>query len=202
MSRNAKEKDSVEDEQEVEDSALERILAAQQGKLFANHQMPLYSDALSEIRRGRKSSCWMWYIWPSLKAVRKHRMPNLLLADLAEAQEYLRHKTLGSRLVHITNRANERLDSGVPNRVLFGGGLDSMKFHESCTVFAVAALANGDEKSAAVFAKAVAFYGSINAAAVRALLDNDGSAKKLGLEGGLDIGSSLRQVMQLAKENR
>lgn len=145
---------------------MEVILAAQEGRLG---HFPSYEQALSEIERGRKLSCWMWYIFPSLKAVRQHRMPSMLLQDFEEAQSYLRHDVLGPRLVAITRMANFHLRRGVePNRLF--GFIDAVKFHETCTVFAVAAVAN--ESSESVFVEGLRLLGSqLNEQAVKGLKD-------------------------------
>ena len=173
-------------------SPLEEILAAQDGKTDWH---PPYSKALAEIRRGEKRSCWMWYIWPSMNEVRQHPTPSMLLSNLAQAQEYLRHETLRLRLVEITQVAVDRLlYGGVPPDVLFDGNLDSTKFHETCTVFAVAALANNDDEAATVFAKGHLAYGRLNGAAVDAL-------RKDEADEGVDIDVLLRKVHALARES-
>jgi uncharacterized protein (DUF1810 family) len=182
-------------------SALQYIVDAQEGTLSvggdagsATFDCPPFSTALEEIDRGEKRSCWMWYIWPSLRGVRVHRMPHLLLSDLAEAQTYLRHDVLGPRLVEITAAAVHQLHSGVPKGVLFDGNLDSTKFHETCSIFAVAAVLCNDMESAALFATALVFYGCLNPQAIGAIRDQDPDT-----ENAL-INSCIRTVMDLARQ--
>ncbi len=50
-----------------------------------------YDTALAEIRRGRKTSHWIWYIFPQLAGLGRSSMAeNYAIRDLAEACEYLR----------------------------------------------------------------------------------------------------------------
>ena len=46
-------------------STIDRFLKAQEDD---------YETALSEIKRGKKSSCWMWYIFPQIKGLGKSEM--------------------------------------------------------------------------------------------------------------------------------
>jgi uncharacterized protein (DUF1810 family) len=151
---------------------LELILAAQEGTLFDN-DFSTYQDALSELRHGAKRTCWMWYIWPSLTGVRAHRMPFMILS-FADHIAYLKHNVLGPRLIQCTKIAISQLEKSITKECLFDGSLDSIKFHESCTAFAVAAMASNDQKAALVFAKAFAFYGGrLNAKVVQVLQSNE-----------------------------
>jgi uncharacterized protein (DUF1810 family) len=150
---------------------LEAILAAQGGGLF---EFSTYHVALSEIRHGAKRTCWMWYIWPSLAGVRQHRMPSMILS-FAEHIKYLKHEILGPRLIQITEIAISQLGgkkNSIKKKRLFNGQLDSIKFHETCTAFAVAAMANNDKKAALVFAKSLEFYGGLNDTVVQVLQSN------------------------------
>ena len=151
---------------------LEVILAAQEGRVpfFAQ-----YSVALREIGKfGAKRSCWMWYVWPSLRTVRRHRQPSMLLSFPQHA-EYLRHEVLGPRLLNITAAANHQLSTRRSSmELLFGGSLDALKFHESCTAFAVAAVIIEDEEAASIFVESLQLCGGLNEKVVEALLhDND-----------------------------
>lgn len=159
-------------------SAIEAILAAQNGYLAG---YPGYPVALSEIRRGRKCSCWMWYIWPSLAGVREHRMPHMILS-FAESVAYVKHDVLGPRLLEITFYATSQLRRGIKGEILFGWELDSIKFHEACTAFAVAAVANNDVDSALVFAQGITLYGGLNPKVVQVLKSKGNSSVSVYLE--------------------
>ena len=54
-----------------------------------------YDTALAEIRRGRKTSHWIWYIFPQLDGLgRSSTARAYALGDLAEACAYLRDPLL------------------------------------------------------------------------------------------------------------
>jgi uncharacterized protein (DUF1810 family) len=69
---------------------LERFVEAQSG---------VYEQALSEIRAGSKRSHWMWFIFPQLKGLGSSSTADYFgIASAAEADAYLRHPMLGTRL--------------------------------------------------------------------------------------------------------
>jgi uncharacterized protein (DUF1810 family) len=58
-----------------------------------------FATALSELRAGRKTSHWIWYVFPQLAGL--GRLPTARrfgLADVDEAAAYLRDPVLGTRL--------------------------------------------------------------------------------------------------------
>lgn len=131
---------------------------------------PEYEIAYSEITSGRKKSCWMWYVWPTLRGVREHRMPDMVLESFGRCCEYLAHPVLGPRLADITQAAVRQLQNGIQDNHLFQSNLDSTKFCEACSVFAIAAaflLLNGywnDEEvtiSPQVFVDGLHYYGNV-----------------------------------------
>lgn len=171
----------------------EAIHAAQEGYLA---YYPTYQVALSEIRRGAKQSCWMWYVWPSLRAVRRHRMPGLLLPDLKSAVDYLQHSVLGVRLMEITKEAVWQLDSGrsTPKRLMCGG-LDSTKLHETCTVFAIAAAACDNYEAMELFGGLVhRHYGGLLESVLEVLREDESE-----LEYGGDVDEWTERVQTLVR---
>ena len=73
---------------------LERFLEAQERS---------YPTALSEIRYGQKMSHWMWYIFPQLKELGYSSTAKYYgINGRDEAEEYLSHPVLGSRLREIS----------------------------------------------------------------------------------------------------
>src|SRR5687768_13204126 len=76
---------------------LNRFLEAQAGD---------YETALDEIRRGRKRSHWMWYIFPQLDGLGfSETARRYAIKSVAEAKAYLAHPILGPRLVACTEAA-------------------------------------------------------------------------------------------------
>ncbi|HSQ78750.1 MAG TPA: DUF1810 domain-containing protein [Nitrospirota bacterium] len=70
---------------------LARFISAQEG---------VYDRALAELRDGRKSSHWMWYIFPQIDGLGHSPTTRLYsIKSLEEARQYLAHPVLGARLV-------------------------------------------------------------------------------------------------------
>ena len=107
---------------------LDRFLDAQQGD---------YAVALAEVRRGRKTSHWMWYIFPQIAGLGQSSTARYYsIRDLEEAREYYAHPVLGQRLREISGALLELRGS---DPVAVFGGIDSMKLKSSMTLFALAA---------------------------------------------------------------
>eukprot|EP00759_Apiculatamorpha_spiralis_P001832 PhF_6_TR10606/c2_g1_i1/m.17099 len=129
--------------------------------------------ALKEIHLGRKTSHWMWYIFPTLKGTRTTKHPELELPNLDACKAYLGHKDLRERLVVMTSACTGQLRAGVPGSTLFGKQhkYDFPKFHEVTTCFLMAAREVGDSEVIQVMEEAVAQLGGLHAATV-ALITN------------------------------
>lgn len=71
--------------------SLERFLQAQE-------QDGSYDRALAELKAGRKTGHWIWWVFPQLKGLgTSHNSMFYGLADEAEARAYLEHPILGAR---------------------------------------------------------------------------------------------------------
>ena len=70
---------------------------------FVKAQAGVYETALEEMRRGRKESHWIWYIFPQLKGLGFSETAQYYGIDgMAEAKAYLNHETLRKRLIEIS----------------------------------------------------------------------------------------------------
>ena len=98
-----------------------------------------HATALDEIRRGRKTSHWIWWEWPAFAPVRATSRPEYDLRSAAAAAAWLEHATLAPRWAEMTATAVEHLEQGRPAPALFGSGTDAAKFHESCTLASLVA---------------------------------------------------------------
>jgi hypothetical protein len=79
-------------------AGLERYLEAQD---------PVFSRVVDELRRGRKSSHWMWFIFPQIKGLGRSPMSErFAIRCLEEARAYARHPVLGTRLRLVAFRAS------------------------------------------------------------------------------------------------
>jgi uncharacterized protein (DUF1810 family) len=99
-----------------------------------------YDTALAEIRRGRKTSHWIWYIFPQIEGLgRSSTARAYAIRDLAEACEYLRDPLLRARYEEIAGGVSEQLASGRALEDLMGGSIDALKLVSSLTLFRAAA---------------------------------------------------------------
>src|SRR5204863_406180 len=70
---------------------------------FVEAQAPLWPSVLRELAAGRKTSHWMWFVFPQLKALGRSAMARRYgLEGRAEALDYWRHRLLGPRLLECT----------------------------------------------------------------------------------------------------
>ncbi|MQP63809.1 DUF1810 family protein [Niveispirillum sp. SYP-B3756] len=100
---------------------------------FLDAQEPMIDQALAEIRAGSKQSHWMWFIFPQLRGLGRSPTAQFFgLADLAEAQTYLRHPILGSRLYACTTAV---MGAPVDSLHQLFGTPDDLKFRSCMTLF-------------------------------------------------------------------
>lgn len=103
----------------------------------AQDQGGTYAAAVAELRVGRKSSHWMWFIFPQIAGLGHSEISRTYaISSLAEAQAYLTHPVLGPRLMECTRILTEL--SGRTAREIFGP-TDAMKLRSSMTLFMRAA---------------------------------------------------------------
>ncbi len=101
---------------------------------FVRAQEDDYEQALSEIRRGRKRSHWMWYIFPQFDGLGfSATSQRYAIKTLAEAEAYLAHPLLGPRLVECAEAALG-VDGKTANEIF--GSPDDMKLKSCATLFA------------------------------------------------------------------
>jgi uncharacterized protein (DUF1810 family) len=137
--------------------ALERFVQAQDSGGTFGH-------ALSELRHGRKTSHWMWFVFPQIAGLGNSSMSRTYaIASLDEAQAYLLHPVLGPRLTECCTtllrlkahsaaegQSSDRHSSGgsgdggsANDRALdvvsIFGGIDAQKLQSSMTLFLRAA---------------------------------------------------------------
>jgi uncharacterized protein (DUF1810 family) len=99
-----------------------------------------YATALAETRRGRKTSHWIWYIFPQLAGLGRSAVAEkYAIRDLAEACEYLRDPLLRARYEEITVAVSHQLARGLALENLMGSRIDALKLVSSLTFFRAAA---------------------------------------------------------------
>jgi uncharacterized protein (DUF1810 family) len=108
---------------------LDRFLAAQD-------EGGTYDRALAELRRGRKTSHWMWFVFPQLAGLgRSATSQHYAISSLDEARAYLAHPVLGARL----RECATVVVAAPPGAEAVLGGIDAQKLRSSMTLFARAA---------------------------------------------------------------
>lgn len=100
---------------------------------FLDAQNKLYLTAYSELKKGRKETHWMWFIFPQLKGLGKSTIANYYaLANLKEAEDYLNHPVLAKHLIEICQVLLEYKRKSI-EAIL--GELDARKLCSSMTLF-------------------------------------------------------------------
>ena len=96
-----------------------------------------FDRALAELRAGRKTSHWMWFVFPQVAGLGRSAMAQrYAISGADEARAYLAHPVLGERL-RACARALTSLAGTDPVAVL--GGIDAQKLRSSMTLFAAVA---------------------------------------------------------------
>jgi uncharacterized protein (DUF1810 family) len=109
------------------DFDLERFVSAQDSG-------GTYQQALTELRAGRKSSHWMWFVFPQIAGLGHSAMAQrYAISGLEEARRYLAHPVLGPRLVAC---AEAVLAHPERSAAQIFGGIDALKLRSSMTLFA------------------------------------------------------------------
>lgn len=101
---------------------------------FLRAQAETYDRALAEIRIGRKSGHWMWFIFPQIDGLGfSDNAKFYSIKSLDEAQHFLSHPFLGKRLIECTEAVLSIEGRSV--REVFGSP-DDLKLKSSMTLFA------------------------------------------------------------------
>ncbi|CAD0000896.1 DUF1810 domain-containing protein [Flavobacterium chungangense] len=100
---------------------------------FLDAQNKLYLTAYSELKKGKKETHWMWFIFPQLKGLGKSTLAKYYaLADLKEAEDFLNHPILAKHLIEICKVLLEYKTKSI-EAIL--GELDARKLRSSMTLF-------------------------------------------------------------------
>ena len=117
---------------------------------FVRAQADIYDRALGELRRGKKQSHWMWFIFPQIDGLGSSAMTReYSIKSMDEVRAYLRHPVLGMRLKECAE-AVLAVEGRTALEIM--GRPDDLKLRSSMTLFERAA---GDDS---VFAKLLNKY--------------------------------------------
>ena len=113
-----------------ENTNINRFIEAQEVPYFCG-----YKQALEEVKNGRKTNHWIWYIFPQFRCLgRSSRAHYYGIADREEAQRYLAHNILGTRIREITEALLEHKDK---TTLSIFGEIDAVKVRSCMTMFDV-----------------------------------------------------------------
>ena len=107
---------------------------------FLGAQESFYAQALKEIRNGRKTSHWIWFIFPQLRGLGHSPMAdNYGISSLDEARAYWEHPILHQRLVEITEslliHSKRRIFHSPKTAFEILGTIDAIKVRSCMTLF-------------------------------------------------------------------
>jgi uncharacterized protein (DUF1810 family) len=92
-----------------------------------------YRAAVTELRAGRKTSHWMWFVFPQIAGLGRSQLAQrFALSSLREAEAYRRHDVLGPRLLEVS-RIVADLEGRTADQIF--GSIDAQKLHSSMTLF-------------------------------------------------------------------
>jgi uncharacterized protein (DUF1810 family) len=136
---------------------------------FVVEQGRVYEDVVDELRRGRKTGHWIWFIFPQVAGLGNSFMSErFAIASLDEARDYLAHPILGERLRECAGLVLET--SGRTAEQIFGS-IDAMKLRSCMTLFHRAA------PEETIFAQVLdRYYGGVMDEATDARLEADPTA--------------------------
>jgi len=95
-----------------------------------------YQQATAELRRGRKTGHWMWFVFPQIAGLgHSATARRYAISSLTEARAYLAHPVLGPRLAECAG-----IVAGLTGRTAeqIFGGIDALKLRSSMTLFRLA----------------------------------------------------------------
>lgn len=100
---------------------------------FLGEQAHVYEGVLDELRRGRKTGHWIWFVFPQIAGLGHSAMSQqYAITSLDEARAYLAHPVLGARL-----RECAGILLGFEGRTAEAifGSTDAMKLRSCMTLF-------------------------------------------------------------------
>lgn len=103
---------------------------------FLKMQNKYYPLALKEIKRGKKKTHWIWFIFPQLKGLGFSDYSKYYGIDgINEAKAYMQDGVLRARLVEITQALENQEQTDLPSIV---GDVDSLKIQACMSLFYIA----------------------------------------------------------------
>ena len=104
---------------------------------FIQAQEKTYAGALAELKAGKKTGHWIWWIFPQLRGLgTSYESTYYGIADKAEARAYLEHPILGARYRECVAVVHGHLcQGGVSPLELMSSEVDTLKLCSSLEIF-------------------------------------------------------------------
>ena len=100
---------------------------------FIKAQDKVYPKVLKELKRGKKTTHWMWYIFPQLKILGQSETAKYYgITDAKEAKAFIENEILKNRYYECCNILLALEDNDI-YQIL--GDIDGMKLKSSLTLF-------------------------------------------------------------------
>jgi uncharacterized protein (DUF1810 family) len=104
---------------------------------FVQAQAGMHERVVAELRAGRKTGHWMWFVFPQVAGLGRSEMSRFYaIASLDEARAYLAHPVLGPRLRECATIV--AATQGRSAEAIFGA-IDATKLRSCMTLFLRAA---------------------------------------------------------------
>ena len=109
-----------------------------------------YEIALAELQAGRKTSHWIWHVFPQLETLGySERAKFFGISGIEEARAYMNHTVLGPR--YLKGVAAIMKHQSQPIEAVMGGDVDAKKFRSSLTLMLAAGGGPDVQKALDVF---------------------------------------------------
>ena len=102
---------------------------------FVQAQTLMNPSVLKQIQNGKKTSHWMWFMFPQLRGLGTSTLAHQYgISGLGEAKAYLAHPVLSGRLYELCGELLKHKDK---TALEIFGDIDEMKLKSSMTLFAL-----------------------------------------------------------------
>ena len=102
---------------------------------FVQAQTLMYPSVLKQMQNGKKTSHWMWFMFPQLRGLGTSTMAHLYgISGIGEAKAYLAHPVLSERLYKLCGELLKHKDK---TALEIFGDIDELKLKSSMTLFAL-----------------------------------------------------------------
>ena len=101
---------------------------------FKTAQDTCFTQVLAEMKNGKKVSHWMWFVFPQIAGLGRSSIAKKYeIANIEEAENYLKDQLLSDRLIELTKILAYDIDGKTAEEIF--GFPDYLKFHSSMTLF-------------------------------------------------------------------